>query len=141
MSTPRSLILAGATALVLSTVPVGVAGAATGAASAGPSAPAPHIDVPLQRGLEPSVTGVPREFEVGGAPREFRYTVTNPTAHDVVAFALVHRAATTHGALAVKLFPALFGGPAYLNALRAPFPDVPFVPVGGIDATAALAYL
>ncbi|MEE1821075.1 aldolase, partial [Streptomyces sp. BE20] len=44
-------------------------------------------------------------------------------------------------ALAVKLFPALFGGPAYLNALRAPFPDVPFVPVGGIDATAALAYL
>ncbi|MEE1825213.1 bifunctional 4-hydroxy-2-oxoglutarate aldolase/2-dehydro-3-deoxy-phosphogluconate aldolase, partial [Streptomyces sp. BE20] len=50
-------------------------------------------------------------------------------------------AATAHGALAVKLFPALFGGPAYLNALRAPFPDVPFVPVGGIDATAALAYL
>ncbi|MFD5922987.1 bifunctional 4-hydroxy-2-oxoglutarate aldolase/2-dehydro-3-deoxy-phosphogluconate aldolase [Kitasatospora sp. NPDC058201] len=50
-------------------------------------------------------------------------------------------AATGHGALAVKLFPALFGGPAYLNALRAPFPDVPFLPVGGIDATAALAYL
>ncbi|WP_405435887.1 bifunctional 4-hydroxy-2-oxoglutarate aldolase/2-dehydro-3-deoxy-phosphogluconate aldolase [Streptomyces avidinii] len=50
-------------------------------------------------------------------------------------------AATGHGALAVKLFPAMFGGPAYLAALRAPFPDVPFVPVGGIDATAALAYL
>ncbi|MCX5070997.1 bifunctional 4-hydroxy-2-oxoglutarate aldolase/2-dehydro-3-deoxy-phosphogluconate aldolase [Streptomyces sp. NBC_00513] len=50
-------------------------------------------------------------------------------------------AATGHGALAVKLFPAQFGGPAYLAALRAPFPGVPFVPVGGIDATAALAYL
>ncbi|MGW2546739.1 hypothetical protein ACWC5I_39180, partial [Kitasatospora sp. NPDC001574] len=89
MSTPRSLILAGATALVLSTVPVGAAGAATGAASAGPSAPAPHLGVPLERGLEPSVAGVPRDFEVGGAAKEFRYTVTNPTAHDFVAFALL----------------------------------------------------
>jgi len=42
---------------------------------------------------------------------------------------------------AVKLFPASLGGPPYLAALRAPFPDVPFVPVGGIDAEAAKAYL
>lgn len=42
---------------------------------------------------------------------------------------------------AVKLFPASLGGPPYLAALRAPFPDVPFVPVGGIDAAAAKAYL
>jgi 2-dehydro-3-deoxyphosphogluconate aldolase/(4S)-4-hydroxy-2-oxoglutarate aldolase len=41
----------------------------------------------------------------------------------------------------VKLFPAELGGPRYLAALRAPFPDVPFVPVGGIDAMAALAFL
>jgi 2-dehydro-3-deoxyphosphogluconate aldolase/(4S)-4-hydroxy-2-oxoglutarate aldolase len=42
---------------------------------------------------------------------------------------------------AVKLFPASIGGPAYLGALRAPFPDVPFVPVGGVDAELMGAYL
>ncbi|MFE2726673.1 bifunctional 4-hydroxy-2-oxoglutarate aldolase/2-dehydro-3-deoxy-phosphogluconate aldolase [Kitasatospora sp. NPDC059327] len=50
-------------------------------------------------------------------------------------------AATRHGALAVKLFPASLGGPAHLAALRAPFPDTPFIPVGGIDAATALAHL
>jgi len=45
------------------------------------------------------------------------------------------------GATAVKLFPAELGGPDYLNALRSPFPDVPFVPVGGVDATAARAFI
>ncbi|KOV29730.1 hypothetical protein ADK60_17415, partial [Streptomyces sp. XY431] len=89
MSTPRSLILAGATALVLSAVPVGVAGATADAASAGPSTPALHLDVPLQRGLEPTVTGVPREFEAGGAAKEFTVTVSNPTDQDFVAFALL----------------------------------------------------
>ncbi|MGW6919337.1 LPXTG cell wall anchor domain-containing protein [Kitasatospora sp. NPDC054939] len=88
MSTPRNLLLAGATALVLSTLPVGTAGAAD-AVPAGSSAPVPNLDGSLQRGLEPSVTGVPREFEVGGASGEFSYTVTNPTAHDFVAFALL----------------------------------------------------
>lgn len=34
---------------------------------------------------------------------------------------------------AVKLFPASLGGPAYLSALRGPFPDVPFVPTGGVS--------
>lgn len=49
--------------------------------------------------------------------------------------------ATERGALGVKLFPASLGGPGYLKALRDPFPTVPFVPVGGIDAARALAYL
>ncbi|WP_344331935.1 bifunctional 4-hydroxy-2-oxoglutarate aldolase/2-dehydro-3-deoxy-phosphogluconate aldolase [Kitasatospora putterlickiae] len=49
--------------------------------------------------------------------------------------------ARQHGALAVKLFPASLGGPGYLKALRDPFPTVPFVPVGGVDADLALAYL
>lgn len=39
------------------------------------------------------------------------------------------------GAHAVKVFPASLGGPAYLRALRAPFPDVPFVPTGGVNAS------
>ncbi|TYC06734.1 bifunctional 4-hydroxy-2-oxoglutarate aldolase/2-dehydro-3-deoxy-phosphogluconate aldolase [Micromonospora sp. WP24] len=45
------------------------------------------------------------------------------------------------GAAAVKLFPASIGGPGYLGALRDPFPDVPFVPVGGVDAESARQYL
>ena len=49
-------------------------------------------------------------------------------------------AANALGVSALKLFPASVGGPAYLQALRAPFPDLPFVPVGGVDATAARAY-
>jgi len=45
------------------------------------------------------------------------------------------------GATAVKVFPASIGGPAYLRALRDPFPGVPFVPVGGVDAALAAEYL
>ena len=45
------------------------------------------------------------------------------------------------GATAVKLFPSSIGGPAYLRALRDPLPDVPFVPVGGVDAALAAEYL
>jgi 2-dehydro-3-deoxyphosphogluconate aldolase/(4S)-4-hydroxy-2-oxoglutarate aldolase len=33
------------------------------------------------------------------------------------------------------------GGPGYLRALRGPFPGVPFVPVGGVDAQAARDHL
>ena len=36
------------------------------------------------------------------------------------------------GASVVKLFPAAVGGPAYLKAVRDPFPDIPFVAVGGV---------
>ncbi|MGW6707869.1 bifunctional 4-hydroxy-2-oxoglutarate aldolase/2-dehydro-3-deoxy-phosphogluconate aldolase [Streptomyces sp. NPDC054956] len=50
-------------------------------------------------------------------------------------------AADAAGAAALKLFPGSVGGPAYLRALRAPFPDLPFVPVGGVDAAAAAEYL
>lgn len=51
-------------------------------------------------------------------------------------------AARETGAAAVKLFPAsATGGPDYLRALRAPFPDVPFVPVGGVDAESGRRHL
>ncbi|MGW7275971.1 bifunctional 4-hydroxy-2-oxoglutarate aldolase/2-dehydro-3-deoxy-phosphogluconate aldolase [Streptomyces sp. NPDC054864] len=51
-------------------------------------------------------------------------------------------AASAAGATTLKIFPAsAMGGPAYLKALRAPFPDLPFVPVGGVDAAAAEEYL
>ena len=42
---------------------------------------------------------------------------------------------------AVKLFPASVGGVGYLRAIRAPLPEVPLVPVGGVDAELARRYL
>ncbi|MEU4767633.1 bifunctional 4-hydroxy-2-oxoglutarate aldolase/2-dehydro-3-deoxy-phosphogluconate aldolase [Actinosynnema sp. NPDC023794] len=48
-----------------------------------------------------------------------------------------HRA----GATAVKVFPASSLGPGHVAALRAPFPDVPLVPVGGIGADDVRRYL
>ena len=45
------------------------------------------------------------------------------------------------GAVAVKLFPASIGGPAFLSALRDPLPTTPFVPVGGVDLPAARGVL
>ncbi|MDH6218120.1 bifunctional 4-hydroxy-2-oxoglutarate aldolase/2-dehydro-3-deoxy-phosphogluconate aldolase [Streptomyces pseudovenezuelae] len=51
-------------------------------------------------------------------------------------------AARAFGAAALKIFPAAeAGGPAYLKALRGPFPEESFVPVGGVDEVAARAYL
>ncbi|PZG02727.1 hypothetical protein C1I99_01430 [Micromonospora deserti] len=40
--------------------------------------------------------------------------------------------AWSSGASLVKLFPASLGGPAYLRELRAPLPDVPLAPTGGV---------
>lgn len=50
-------------------------------------------------------------------------------------------AAAREGATAVKLFPASVGGPAYLKALREPFPQIEFVPVGGVAAESVTGYL
>ena len=41
-------------------------------------------------------------------------------------------AALEYGTDVVKIFPASLGGPAYLGRLRGPFPDVPFMPTGGV---------
>lgn len=41
-------------------------------------------------------------------------------------------AANQLGSHAVKIFPASLGGPDYLKALRAPFPDIPLMPTGGV---------
>lgn len=49
--------------------------------------------------------------------------------------------AMARGAEAVKLFPASAVGPGYVRALRDPFPEMPIVPVGGIDVAQAGAYL
>jgi 2-dehydro-3-deoxyphosphogluconate aldolase/(4S)-4-hydroxy-2-oxoglutarate aldolase len=48
--------------------------------------------------------------------------------------------AMNRGATAVKLFPASIGGPGYLKALRDPFPEIPFIAVGGVGLDEAAAY-
>ncbi len=48
--------------------------------------------------------------------------------------------AMSRGATAVKLFPASAGGPAYLKALRDPFPHIPFIAVGGVGLKEAPAF-
>jgi 2-dehydro-3-deoxyphosphogluconate aldolase/(4S)-4-hydroxy-2-oxoglutarate aldolase len=45
------------------------------------------------------------------------------------------------GATAVKLFPAGALGPSYLSAVRAPLPDVPLIPTGGIAVEEAGTWL
>ena len=50
-------------------------------------------------------------------------------------------AADELGADLVKLFPGSLGGPSYLRALRGPFPDVPFMPTGGVSVDNARSWL
>lgn len=38
------------------------------------------------------------------------------------------------GADVVKIFPGSLGGPAYLKALHGPFPHIPMMPTGGVNA-------
>jgi 2-dehydro-3-deoxyphosphogluconate aldolase/(4S)-4-hydroxy-2-oxoglutarate aldolase len=49
--------------------------------------------------------------------------------------------ALTFGPDLVKVFPGSLGGPGHLRALRGPFPDVPFMPTGGVSAANARDWL
>jgi 2-dehydro-3-deoxyphosphogluconate aldolase / (4S)-4-hydroxy-2-oxoglutarate aldolase len=44
------------------------------------------------------------------------------------------------GAAAIKLFPAMPGGPGYLRSLRQPLPGIPFVPTGGVTPANVQAF-
>lgn len=37
------------------------------------------------------------------------------------------------GSDVIKVFPGRMGGPRYIKDLRGPFPDIPFMPTGGVD--------
>jgi len=51
-------------------------------------------------------------------------------------------AASAAGADFVKVFPCgSMGGPKYLQALRGPFPQIPFVPTGGVNLETAADYI
>jgi 2-dehydro-3-deoxyphosphogluconate aldolase / (4S)-4-hydroxy-2-oxoglutarate aldolase len=38
------------------------------------------------------------------------------------------------GSKVVKLFPGSLGGPAYMKALKGPFPEIPMMPTGGVSS-------
>ena len=38
------------------------------------------------------------------------------------------------GADVIKIFPGSLGGPAYIKALKGPFPYIPMMPTGGVSA-------
>jgi 2-dehydro-3-deoxyphosphogluconate aldolase / (4S)-4-hydroxy-2-oxoglutarate aldolase len=50
-------------------------------------------------------------------------------------------AAWASGAAAVKLFPASLGGARYLRDVRAPLPDIPLIPTGGVGIDDAGLYI
>jgi len=84
-----------------------------------------------------------------------RYLVAPNTNFDVIrlcaerdvavmpgAFTPTEIAAAWHaGADCVKLFPAELGGIPYLKAVRAPLPEVPIMPTGGVDVANAAEWL
>jgi 2-dehydro-3-deoxyphosphogluconate aldolase/(4S)-4-hydroxy-2-oxoglutarate aldolase len=79
----------------------------------------PHLDIRLLESmLETGLTSLPGIFTPSEAA-----------------------AALAAGAQAVKLFPAVTGGPAQLRALLAPFPELKVVPTGGIGVADAAAWL
>jgi 2-dehydro-3-deoxyphosphogluconate aldolase/(4S)-4-hydroxy-2-oxoglutarate aldolase len=74
----------------------------------------------------------------------------------IVEFTVRHKVAAIPGALTpteimiardagadlIKIFPcAAVGGPSYIKALRAPFPDVPFIASGGVDQVTASGFI
>jgi 2-dehydro-3-deoxyphosphogluconate aldolase/(4S)-4-hydroxy-2-oxoglutarate aldolase len=83
--------------------------------------------------------------------------ITSPGMNPgIVEFTARHKITTIPGALTptevivardagadlVKIFPcAAVGGPAYIKALRAPFPSLPFIASGGVDQMTAGAYI
>ncbi len=50
--------------------------------------------------------------------------------------------ASSHGANIIKIFPCgNLGGARYLKALRGPFPDISFIPTGGVNASNAAEFV
>ncbi|WP_129837718.1 bifunctional 4-hydroxy-2-oxoglutarate aldolase/2-dehydro-3-deoxy-phosphogluconate aldolase [Streptomyces sp. RFCAC02] len=78
----------------------------------------PHTDPELIRAA--------RDAGLGALPGAF-------TPTEILA---AHRA----GATAVKLFPATGLGPGYVADVRAPLPDIPLVPTGGVGTREIPAY-
>lgn len=101
-------------------------------------------------GTVTSVTDAQRAIDAGA-----KYLVTPVINLEIIALALKHRlpvfpggltptelhSAWQAGATAVKVFPAQTVGPKYGSHLRGPFPDLRFVPSGGVGLDDIPAWL
>ena len=110
---------------------------------AGAFARAPRRRGAARRGHDPRRCAARRAVDAGAD-----FLVTPDLDARVLAAMRRHRPPAMRGALTptevvrrrklgadvVKLFPASLGGPAYLKSLRGPFPEVPFMPTGGVGA-------
>jgi 2-dehydro-3-deoxyphosphogluconate aldolase/(4S)-4-hydroxy-2-oxoglutarate aldolase len=76
-----------------------------------------------------SVEVIERAHELGLEPIPGIFTATELLAAEAA------------GARIMKLFPASYGGPGYLRALRGPFPTAALVPTGGVRIDEIRAYL
>ena len=109
---------------------------------------------------EDALLGVGTVRSVGDAERAAEagatYLIAPDFRADVVAWAVERElpvvpgaltptevaAAWAAGATAVKVFPvSAVGGPAYVKAVRAPLPEVPLMPTGGVGIDDIGAYL
>jgi len=84
-----------------------------------------------------------------------RFLVSPVVRNDVIAAARRYGVPVMPGALTpteilaaweaggdvVKVFPADLGGPAYFKAIRAPLPQIPLMPTGGVDLDTAEDFL
>jgi 2-dehydro-3-deoxyphosphogluconate aldolase / (4S)-4-hydroxy-2-oxoglutarate aldolase len=107
-------------------------------------------DVEVGVGTVRTVEEVGRSVDAGAA-----FVVSPTVDREVIDAALRRRVASYPGAFtpteiltawqagasAVKLFPAGSLGPGYLKAVRAPLPDIPIVPTGGVDLAAVGEWL
>src|SRR5215211_1753483 len=108
-------------------------------------------DALLGVGTVPSAGDAERAVEAGAT-----YLIAPDFRPEVVSWAVERRVPVVPGALtpteiaaawgagatAVKVFPvSAVGGPAYVKAVRAPLPEVPLVPTGGVGIDDIGAYL
>jgi 2-dehydro-3-deoxyphosphogluconate aldolase / (4S)-4-hydroxy-2-oxoglutarate aldolase len=78
----------------------------------------------------------------GTDPSLVQWAAENDVPHLPGVFTATElEAARRLGAGPLKLFPASAGGPRYVSALLAPFPDAELVPTGGVTLEDAGAYL
>ena len=86
--------------------------------------------------------------EVAAAHQASSQFLVSPGTHAAVASAMVSTGrltmtgaltpseimhAQSHGVHVMKIFPGALGGPAYLSALKGPFPGLDFMPTGGVS--------
>lgn len=112
-----------------------------------PGAPDAIRELAARPGLVVGAGTVTTLEQAGDALRSgARFLVSPHTDLGIVEMGMKHGVLTVPGALTptevvtaaarvplVKLFPASVGGPGYLRALRAPFPELRLMPTGGIS--------